>query len=99
MAASIATILTRFLPYWIFKKQTNNITLLFLQKNTGLMIMLVLTIYALYSMGFSISERGIILSFCLIVTAILHLWKKNFLLSISIPTILCIILFKIFSTV
>ena len=33
IAASVATILTRFLPYWLFKKKTNSHSLTYL-KNT-----------------------------------------------------------------
>ena len=46
IAASVATILTRFLPYWLFKKKSNSHSLAYLQKYSGLMIMAILIIYS-----------------------------------------------------
>ncbi len=87
VAASVATALTRFLPYWIFKKRTNSPTLAYLQKTSGLLIMVVLTFYALRGMDFSGVAHGAAAVACLALAFVLQAWRKNFLLSIAVPTI------------
>ena len=75
LVASVATILTRFLPFFIFKKSSKSQVLAHLQ------IMLVLVIYALKSLNAS----GINLVFaicCTIFVLILQAWRGNFMLSI-----------------
>lgn len=81
LVASVATILTRFLPFFIFKKSSKSQVLAHLQENSGLFIMLVLVIYVLKSLNAS----GINLVFaicCTIFVLILQAWRGNFMLSI-----------------
>ena len=47
ITADLATYLTRILPYIFLKKHTKNKTLIFLQHNMGLFIMVVLIFYSL----------------------------------------------------
>ena len=96
IAASFATILTRFLPYWIFKRKSENRTLAHLQKHSGLIIMAILTIYLLKAINFTPNLNGIFMIICLILTFLLHKIWHNFLLSITVPTILYMILVRIF---
>ncbi|MBQ9683137.1 MAG: AzlD domain-containing protein [Neisseriaceae bacterium] len=95
IAASVATILTRFLPYWLFKKKSNSHSLAYLQKYSGLMIMAILIIYSLKSIGFMPNRNGLLMIICLLLTFVLHKLKHNFLLSISLPTILYMVLLRI----
>lgn len=95
IVAGFATMLTRFLPYWIFKRKSENRTLAHLQRHSGLIIMAILTIYGLKSIGFNLNLNGTIMAFCLALTFILHKIWHNFLLSITIPTILYMILLRI----
>lgn len=97
LIAGFATILTRFLPYWMFKKRTKNQTLLYLQKTISLIIMVVLLIYALRNMDFSTYSLGSAAIFCLILVFILQIWKKNSLLSIVLPTIIYMLLVRMLS--
>lgn len=97
LIAGFATILTRFLPYWMFKKRTQNQTLLYLQKTISLIIMVVLLIYALRNMDFSTYSLGSAVIFCLILVFILQIWKKNSLLSIVLPTIIYMLLVRMLS--
>ena len=96
IVAGFATMLTRFLPYWIFKRKSENRALAHLQKNSGLMIMAILTIYSLKATGFMLNSVGFFMIICLALTFILHKLKHNFLLSITAPTILYMILLRIF---
>ena len=95
IAASVATILTRFLPYWLFKKKSNSHSLAYLQKYSGLMIMAILIIYSLKSIGFMPNRNSLLMIICLLLTFVLHKLKHNFLLSISLPTILYMALLRI----
>lgn len=87
LAASMATILTRFLPFFIFKKRSASPLLAHLQKNSALFIMVVLVIYAIKSLnvsGFSL----IFALFCTVFVLILQIWRGNFMLSIVAGTLL-----------
>lgn len=95
IAASVATILTRFLPYWLFNKKTNSHSLTYLQKYSGLMIMAILIIYSLKAIGFMPNRNGLLMIVCLLLTFILHQLKHNFLLSITLPTVLYMVLIRV----
>lgn len=87
IVASVATILTRFLPFFIFKKSSKSPILAHLQKNSGLFIMVVLVIYALKSLN--VSGLNLIFAiFCTLVVLILQAWRGNFMLSIVSATAL-----------
>lgn len=96
LAASVATALTRLLPFFIFKKSVHNEKLIFLQKNSGILIMSILLVYALSTLGV-----GVVLQICAVLCAvlavILQIWRKNALLSIALSTILYMILLRVFS--
>lgn len=90
--AGFATFLTRFLPYLIFNKHASNNILLYLQRTSSLLIMIILTFYALASMNFSNFTFGFSAIFSLILALILQIFIKNTLISIIIPTIIYMIL-------
>ncbi|ALV64954.1 branched-chain amino acid transporter permease [Campylobacter fetus] len=94
LVAGFATVLTRFLPYWLFKKRSDNKTLLHLQRTTTLIIMIVLLFYALRSMDFSTLNLGFSAVFCLFLVFALQIWKKNSLISITVPTIIYMIIIR-----
>lgn len=101
VAASVATILTRFLPFWLFKEKTTSATLAFLQRNCGLLIMVVLTIYAIKTMlpaEFSSTKSLLLvgaLFLCLAVSFAVHARFRNSLLSIALPTITYMVLIRL----
>lgn len=96
IAASIATMITRFLPYILLKKRSDNKTLIFLQKNMGLFIIIILLIYALKSTNLLKFPYGFNEIFSLILALLLQIKTKNALLSIVLPTIVYMLLIKIF---
>lgn len=87
IVAGMATALTRFLAYFVFKKNTHNENLLYLQKNSGIVIMAILLVYAINSLGVSGAGLGMAI-FCTILAIGLQIWRRNFLLSIALSTIL-----------
>ena len=87
IVAGVATALTRFLAYFVFKNNNSNENLLYLQKNSGIVIMAILLVYAINSLN--VSGAGLVVAvFCAILAIGLQLWRKNFLLSIALSTIL-----------
>lgn len=95
LAAAIATALTRFLPFLLFKKSVHNEKLIFLQKNSGLIIMSILLVYAISTLGVG----GAMLVFAVLCAALAVFMQfifKNALLSIAVSTILYMILLRFF---
>ena len=90
IVAGVATALTRFLAYFVFKNNTGSENLLYLQKNSGIVIMAILLVYAINSLNVSGLGLGVAV-FCTILAIALQLWRKNFLLSIALSTIICFI--------
>lgn len=85
LAASVATALTRLLPFFIFKKSTHNNTLIFLQKNSGIVIMCILLVYAIKSLDVSVFGTCVGVG-CAVLAIILQALRRNFLLSIIFST-------------
>ena len=80
---AIVTIALRFLPFFIFggKKETPEV-ILFLGKVLPYAIMGMLVIYCLRSIPGGSITAGAAQLFACAVVAVLHIWKRNTLLSI-----------------
>lgn len=88
--AEVATFSTRALPYFFLKNKSQNKTLIYLEKNSALFVMVILVFYALkttHSNSYYVVE---ILS--VLVCLIMQIRFKNALLSIAISTIFYMIL-------
>ncbi|MCR8696117.1 AzlD domain-containing protein [Campylobacter sp. RM19073] len=90
LAGCVATLLCRFLPYFLFKKRSNGEVLKYLERRSTLVIMIILTIYAIASMKFDNIWLGACAVACLFLAITLQIWRKNSLISIAVPTILYI---------
>lgn len=93
IVVSLCTILLRALPFLIFggKKEVPQ-TVQYLGRVLPPAIMAVLVIYCLRGISFTQGNRGIPEILSVLAVAILHLWKKNILLSIGLGTICYMIL-------
>ncbi len=93
---AICTLLTRALPFLILggKKEVPQ-TVKYLGKVLPPAIMVILVIYCLKAVNIFVGSRGIpeILAIGLVV--LLHLWKKNTLLSIGTGTVFYMILVQV----
>ena len=80
---AIVTIALRFLPFFIFggKKKTPEI-ILYLGKVLPYAIMGMLVIYCLRNIPTGNFQAGVVQLLACAVVALLHLWKRNTLLSI-----------------
>ena len=94
--ASLVTIALRFLPFLIFgtKRQTPPY-ILFLGKVLPSAIMGMLVVYCLKHISFLSAPFGIpeLLAVCLVI--LLHLWKRNTLLSVGGGTICYMLLVQL----
>lgn len=94
-AVAAATQLTRFLPFWIFpagKKIPAFVT--FLGKTLPYAAMGMLLIYCFKDISFSAPHGYLPTVSAVLVTAGLHLWRKNTLLSIGAGTVIYMLLLQ-----
>lgn len=93
--ASVVTIIIRFLPFWAFggKKKIPAVV-----NDLGRMlpsaIMVILVIYCLKGVNLLEAGHGIPELLSVLVVALLHIWKKNTLLSIAVGTICYMVLIQ-----
>ena len=87
VVATLVTMATRFLPFLIFGKgkKTPDI-IVYLGKVLPCAIMGMLVVYCLKDISFSSAPYGIPEFIGCAVVAVLHLWKRNTLLSIGVGT-------------
>ncbi|GMO42626.1 MAG: branched-chain amino acid transporter permease [Treponemataceae bacterium] len=82
--------LTRVFPFLLFSKREPPAALRFIEKHLPPMVMAVLLIYCLRNIRFApplfSSENGIPQLAALVVTAALHVWKGNAMISIFSAT-------------
>lgn len=85
---ALCTILTRALPFWIFggKKQLPE-TVNYLGRVLPPAIMAILVVYCLKNVDVFQGSRGLPEFMAVGLVAVLHLWKKNTLLSIGAGTV------------
>lgn len=85
---ALCTILTRALPFWIFggKKQLPE-TVNYLGRVLPPAIMAILVVYCLKNVNVFQGSRGLPEFMAVGLVAVLHLWKKNTLLSIGAGTV------------
>lgn len=90
---AICTLLTRALPFWVLggKKELPT-TVKYLGKVLPPAIMTILVVYCLKGINVFEGSRGIPEFLAIILVVLLHLWKRNTLLSIGAGTVFYMIL-------
>lgn len=93
---ALCTLLTRALPFWVLggKKEIPQ-TVQYLGKVLPPAIMVILVIYCLKTVNIFEGNRGLPEFLAIGMVAILHLWKKNTLLSIGAGTVFYMILVQV----
>lgn len=93
IVVALCTLVTRALPFLIFggKKEVSPV-IQYLGKVLPPAIMIILVVYCLRNITFITGSRGIPEFLAIALVAILHLWKKNTLLSIGAGTIFYMLL-------
>jgi len=89
IVAAVCTILLRALPFLIFggKREVPHM-IEYLGKVLPPAIMVILVIYCLKGVHISTNPYGIPEFVSVAVVALLHIWKKNILLSVGLGTVL-----------
>ena len=87
--AALCTFATRLVPFALFGgKKEVPATITYLGKVLPPAIIATLIIYCIRSVDFTASPHGAAEIIAIVVTALLHIWKKNTLISIGGGTIL-----------
>ena len=91
--AALCTFATRLVPFALFGgKKEVPATITYLGKVLPPAIIATLIIYCIRSVDFTASPHGAAEIIAIVVTALLHIWKKNTLISIGGGTILYMLL-------
>lgn len=93
VVAALVTAATRFLPFLVFGrgKQTPDI-IVYLGKVLPYAIMGMLVVYCLKDVNFLAFPHGIPELLGCVAVAVLHIWKRNTLLSIGVGTVFYMVL-------
>lgn len=96
VVATLVTMATRFLPFLIFRggKKTPDI-IVYLGKVLPYAIMGMLVVYCLKDVAFLSAPYGIPEILGCAVVAVLHLWRRNTLLSIGVGTVFYMMLVQL----
>ena len=96
VVAALVTAATRFLPFLIFGsgKKTPDI-ILYLGKVLPYAIMGMLVVYCMKDVNFLAFPHGIPELIACGVVAVLHIWKRNTLLSIGVGTVFYMVLVQL----
>lgn len=96
LVVAITTFFTRALPFMIFKNTTTlPEKIVYLGKVLPMGIMLCLIVYCLRNTIFTTYPYGIPEVISVVVVALLHIWKRNNMISIVCGTVLYMILIQI----
>lgn len=88
LVMTVATFITRLIPFVAFRDRHDHPLLLYLGRYMPPAIMTLLVLYSLKSLDLTQAPYGINELLALLLTALLHLWRGNALLSIFAGTLL-----------
>lgn len=96
VVVAVCTLLTRALPFWLLggRREVPG-TVKYLGKVLPPAIMVILVVYCLKSVNIFVGSRGIPEFLAIGLVVLLHLWKKNTLLSIGAGTVFYMILVQV----
>ena len=95
-AMAIGTQLTRWLPFWMFPESREPPTIVeYLGKVLPPAIMAILVVYCMKGVNFFSASHGLPEIIASLVVVVLHLWKRNTLLSIGVGTVCYMILVQV----
>lgn len=96
LAVAAGAVLSRFLPFWLFPKSRQIPPVVAYLGNTLPAAMMgLLVVYCLKGVSIVNPPHGLPELIAIVVTAALHLWKKNALLSIGAGTALYMLLTRL----
>lgn len=90
----IGTLITRFLPFLVFSGKETPRFVKYLGEYLPGAVFAMLVVYCLKNVSIIDGSHGIPEAISLVTVVLLHLWKRQMLLSISIGTVLYMILIQ-----
>ena len=90
----IGTLITRFLPFLVFSGKETPKFVKYLGEYLPGAVFAMLVVYCLKNVSIIDGSHGIPEAISLVTVVLLHLWKRQMLLSISIGTVLYMILIQ-----
>ena len=93
-AMAAATVITRFLPFWLPSRWLDNRFVKTLKVGLPAVILLLLVVYSLKDTAVTTLPWGLPEAISLAVVVTLHLWKRNALISIAGGTALYMVLIQ-----
>ena len=96
LVMSAVTLFTRAAPFILFDRESPSKTVLYMGRALPLAIIAMLIIFCLRNIDFLSGSRGIPELISAILVVLLHLWKRNNLLSIFGGTIIYMIILQNF---
>ena len=93
--AAFVTFFTRVVPFAFFTKRKPSAMIMYVQSYIPPMTMVILVVYCLKDIDWGAYPHGIPALLGVAVTAVLHLWKRNALVSILTGTALYMFLIRI----
>lgn len=94
---ALATMTTRFLPFMVFNEKRKTPEFIeYIGKYLPLAVFSMLIIYCLKDVNlFAAGTHGIPEAIAIVLTILIHLWRKNMLISIAAGTVFYMILIRI----
>ncbi|MDO4281209.1 MAG: branched-chain amino acid transporter permease [Peptococcaceae bacterium] len=84
---ALGTMLTRFLPFWIFREgRPTPPLIIYLGKALPAAVFALLVVYSLRNVDLAAPSHGLPEAIAVGVTILLHFWKRQMLLSIAAGT-------------
>ena len=96
LSAGVGMVICRLLPFIIFANGKLPKLVKFYEKYLPYSLMAILFCYCFVSVKFSVYPHGFPEIITLIVITLLHIWKKNVMLSLFLGTVVFLILGRIF---
>ena len=96
LSAGVGMVICRLLPFIIFANGKLPKLVKFYEKYLPYSLMAILFCYCFASVKFSVYPHGFPEVISLIVIILLHIWKKNVMLSLFLGTVVFLILGRIF---
>ncbi len=90
--SALVTILLRFLPFWVLQGKSTPMVIVYLGRVLPAAIMGMLVVYCLKDINVTVFPFGAAELIAAAVTAGLHVWKRNTLISIICGTLVYMIL-------
>lgn len=96
LVISVVTAALRFIPFFVFssEKQTPKI-IVYLGKFLPYSIMAMLVVYCLKTVNLLNYPFGLVELIGVVIVVLLHLWKRNTLLSVSVGTVCYMLLVQL----